>query len=266
MFHAFQKQTLEHARRNLRGGEWSRSRYWLGFFLNSRHQRDPSLLRGPTSASREASRVFAAIGHRMAQDARWIVRGDAAPGEDPYYRQTLRLWLKERGYVASLWRPWRDGEPEVTQTPRWRRLLGDRFELSIQLLRLLADEALLELLDPADAEPHRARIQQWRRDVSAHQLFLAERLTMAYADFNFVRRNLRRARLRLMFLGMLLHRAWLHRELVASRPGGFRGWAVQAFRRFEAILARVAPYRRAEMLAALQWQHRRPFDRPPELS
>ena len=289
-------------------GEWTRSRYWLCHFLNSRHLREPiefAPLRGadPGSQGRTAFRWLADwLGLGREADRHWLVEATARHARhDPALVQAVRLMVKEQEYHRELLarlappaapehRPAAsEGTGESAQTasrPRpghIRRLLGLRFELSrLMLWQLLHVELCRHIAAAEENRPQtetmghdehgsappadtalEAVARQWQRDLGNHLAFVAERLTDQYADFNFIRRNLRRWRLRGMFLcmtGMMVFRGRNHlAALHVDRAAYFTG----AWRRFRRVLEHVVPYHRDALLAALLDQQSRPWDVPP---
>ncbi len=257
----------------------------------------------PGSQSRTAFRHLADwLGLGRQADRHWLVEATAHHARrDPALMQAVRLMVKEQEYhrdllarlapTASPPHPTTasEGSGEPAQTaprPRpgyIRRLLGLRFELSrlmlwqVLHLELCRHIAAAEGYSPpteatgdeqdARAKPADAALAavagQWHRDLGNHLAFVAERLTDQYAEFNFIRRNLRRWRLRGMFLWMagmmvLRGRGYLT-ALHVDRGALFMG----AWRRFRRVLEHVVPYHRDALLAALLDQQSRPWDVPP---
>lgn len=260
-----------------REGEWTRSRYWLAHFLRSRHER--ARIQFPAGGAPLCPAAMALLCDVAAdptslrgvtQDA-WLV-AVLAHGEtaDPSFVQAVRLFVRERAYHRQLAEVClaADG-PSYARMPSGlpvlaalalRRLLGPRFELASVWLGILLRQELFEAVVQMEQEP--ARMAMWRQlagDGAAHLVFVRERLTMAFAEFNFLRRNLRRWRLRGLFvlsLGWLvLCRGTMVRDLAGSR----RRFVTQAVRRFADELQRMVPYHREELLGALLAQRERPF-------
>ena len=310
-------------------GEWTRSRYWLCHFLNSRHLRQaipwaadatalphggegvgPDALTGPPPAgalvpARRAAfaRLAGWIGLGREADRQWLIAATVErAGDDPALIQAVRLMVKEQHYhrqlldrlapssaEAAVETSPQPGRPSHAKRPGpLRRLLGLRFELSrLMLWQLIALELCHRLTaaaarfprrhDPhhGSAEAHagggddgsdaclQAVAMQWQRDLSAHLAFVAERLTDQYADFNFIRRNLRRYRLRGMFLWMATSAVLRHRRALAALGVSRRALLLGGWRRFRRVLEHVVPYHRDALLAALLDQQSRPWDLPP---
>ncbi len=238
--------------------EWRRGRFWLSHFLHNRHvRRRVRFARTP--------RVSPAV-------RRWL--GRPAPGKeraalvtltarrcwvDPAFVQALRLMVKEESYHAELRRAALGGEPLRAHAvdPRWRLLLGVRFEWSVMLLSRIVDEPLtLSVRQAVDHPDLRAMCDQLLGDRAAHRRFLADRLTLAYADFNFLRRNLRRWRLRVMFALLLTITLAQHRALTHDLPALAR----RCWLDFEATLEQIVPYHRDRLMRALLRQSERPYE------
>ena len=274
--------------------EWSRSRYWLGHFLYSRHERhavawndhdaciDPAAA-GPAPLARWLARRHQA--QRITNDSGiWLIQ-DALRRHphDPAYIQSLRLIARENredgemidrlmtclglslkprtGVLASLRRSF----------GRMRRpRLGSRFEMSLRLLNDLLDLSVLTMLHQVSSLCRQAPLQSVCKnlcqDKRAHIAFAAERLTMLYADFNFVRRNLRRLRLRLMWTAALLYVAFRHGELLRACGASPWGFVIGGYGRFSPLLERMVPYRRDALLAALLNQKQDPYAEPKPLA
>ncbi len=268
--------------------EWSRSRYWLCHFLHNRHERpridwcDERRLAAPLQAT--VPPWVQRQQEHLAADRAWMTL--AATGTDSHGEtdhalvQSLRLMVKEQQYLAKLHQQAID-RYDLAQPPRghrlmraWaavtqpvRRWLGLRFELSILLLMSLIHLTLARLLVSPEAQTAGMTdagilgvCQQSLRDRQLHAAFLAERLTREFADFNFIRRNLRRWRLRGMFallLGwVILTQGRMIRAAGSSRSALTR----QAWRSFEGVLERMVPYHRANLLATLLAQEQQPYD------
>ena len=246
--------------------EWSRSRYWLCHFLHNRHERAAIAWR-----AEDLSALPPVVRHWLGR----CVSGQdiCGPGlirravhryrHDPAYVQALRLFRVEKqvhgelvGRLAG----------RVARRPglflRVGPVLGVRYTLSAILLADLIDLTSFAMLRRTTTNPTLSSVcDVVLHDKSAHVAFLAERLTLEFADFNFVRRNLRRLRLRAMF-GMKLARA------VAEDAALIRhaGWSRQQFidecwQRFARLLEQMVPYHREQLLAALTAQRRDPYAR-----
>ncbi len=257
--------------------EWVRSRFWLCHFLNSRHCRSR-----PTRAALAGLLGLGARGwleQRRRDEAETHQRGwlqDQAAqtiAGDPAYVQALRLCIKEETHHDALTQLL-VGEAKAARPMgrsllrrAWmalRRRVGMRFELSVLLLGQVTDVMVWRELERAlkggPGEPLAADVL---REKLGHAQFHAERLTHEFAAFNFVRRNLRRLRLRLMFWAAThyaSHRAQgLLRELGVSRPRFTRDcWAA-----FESLLEAMVPYHRDQLLATLLKQRERRYEAPP---
>lgn len=253
----------------MRQAEWSRSRYWHCYFLQSRHERprvpwtsDPrvSLEAGETAWLHDVrSRCGAAEG--------WLIQRAAADhASDPAYVQTLRLVVREQQYHGQLLDRWlKQAHGAALQPPRPHpllhagRLLSVRYTLSVILLDDLLDLALARLLSGTTGDPAlKTILDTLRQDKSAHVAFAVERLTMEFADFNAMRRNLRRLRLRAMFAARLAHTLAVHRGLLGPACASF---AAQQWHEFNRLLEEMVPYRREKLMAALLEQERQPYGR-----
>lgn len=254
--------------------EWSRSRYWLCHFLNSRHERARIAWSEPLKRAGVGDGVLTSLAalpstspaDLEAMACRVAVRNT----DDPAMVQAVRLMTKERAHHADVMscvqRRWAL-TPGPASRPRravafLAARLGARFELSVLLLSDLLDTALLRRLD-ATLEDHATRqaIQLITRERRAHAMFFTERLTMELADLNFVRRNLRRVRLRAMFvIALTCFIASHHKALRESRikPTAF---ALDAWQGFRSVLERMVPYHRDALLSALLAQRDRPYDK-----
>jgi len=131
---------------------------------------------------------------------------------------------------------------------------GVRFAVCQQLIEAIVlraqGEQWQDKLVQAGATREARLIQRLIRDFSGQIAFCSEWLTFTYADFNFIRRNLRRARLRLMFRATAL--AW-------TRAPAPEGWRPEGRTRFEATLERMVPYRRERLLQRLRLQQEHRF-------
>ena len=142
-------------------------------------------------------------------------------------------------------------------------MLSQRFVISLMLLRSLLDLMFLMLVEPACHD--RAvcgACSTIAIEKQAHIMFTSERLTLLYADFNFIRRNVRRLRLRIMWGALLLHSVYRHGRLI--RAAGSTRWrfVITGFKRFARLLEQMAPYRREMLLAALRHQRQDPYGKP----
>ncbi len=267
--------------------EWSRSRYWLCHFLHSRHVR----LRIDWADGQrldEASRAVTLGWLRRQQehlgaDRSWLLAATASawPGTpDHALLQCLRLMIKEQQHLAGLharavgryptpgsWRGLHLARRWADLTLPMRRWLGPRFELSILLLTSLIDLSMARLMTVSPQEKSGtldAGIQgvcaQSLRDRQSHAAFMAERLTQEFADFNFVRRNLRRWRLRGMFAMLLAWVVLTQARLIGERGLSQREFVIRSWNSFEGVLERMVPYRRDSLLATLGAQEDEPYE------
>ena len=254
--------------------EWSRSRFWLCHFMHNRHERITIAWRPRTPLAPALHRPVLGFLRSAAPAGHggWLIAQALAhcPG-DPAYVQALRLFAKEEAQLHGLIDRLRaqQGDTRPATRPvyaalvRLRRSLGLRFELSALLLEELLDLAVFQLIHDAAADPTlRSACRQVLSDRRAHAAFHAERLTLEFADFNFLRRNLRRLRLRLFFALLLALVALRHGALIRAAGGNRLSFALTSWRAFQAILERVVPYHREALLAALLHQDQRPYDQP----
>jgi hypothetical protein len=140
------------------------------------------------------------------------------------------------------------------------RLPGPRFELSVMMLSDLIDAEFYRLLRGSihDAATATAA-QSVHEDKLAHAAFHCERLTMELADLNFLRRNLRRLRLRGMFAAALALTLY-HRGRLIRAAGSTRvAFAKTVWQNFRGVLESVVPYRREALLNALLSQREKPY-------
>lgn len=201
-------------------------------------------------------------------------------GDDPAFVQCVRLLLKERAYHAQLLaRCGQHLSPARRQPPtagprlhrpspmdRLARRLGPRFEfarLLLEDLRLLTVlPSILHRPDPADRPVLHAALEQVLADRRDHADFLAERLTREFADFNFLRRNLRRYRLRFQYAACLTADLALHARLFDTLHAQPPGYVPRAWRSFSSTLEQIVPYHRDRLLLLLLTQEREPYAQP----
>jgi len=254
-------------------GEWARSRYWLCHFLQSRHERvridwgvPPGVF---LTCGSPVARWLARSAAAQAATGAWVI-GQAVSrcGDDPAYIQSIRLLLREQRYHGQLMgrmlvRAQVAAAPAgVTQDLfiKLGRPLGMRYTLSAMLLADLIEVAMLERLAQAsDDAAVRGVCTGIIREKRSHIAFHTERLTKEFADFNFVRRNVRRLRLRAMFgakLGRLLVEDRACIAALGCRPHLF---VRDCWRRIVAVLEVMVPYHRDVLLAALLAQDRQPY-------
>jgi hypothetical protein len=261
--------------------EWSRSRFWLSYFLHSRHEHGAIDWRSATcEAVPPAAPVIRFLNSALPgqmDDGRWLIAQALRHcPSDPAYIQALRLFTKEEarlrtvmGRLAARAGLARSGRPVLERAmASGRRVLGLRFELSMLLQDELVDVSVFALVRDAAADDPvlAAACRQAVACRQAHAAFHAERLTVEFADFNFIRRNLRRWRLRLGFalkLGLTMAR---YRGLIRAAGQSPATFVRAAWSAFAIVLGRLVPYRREAQLAALLHQTQRPYDQPNSLS
>lgn len=257
----------------MRPGEWPRSRYWLIHFLHNRHERPsirwdagdelPSRLRRPVADWLAwVTQINPPARTRLIN---WAARECHA---DPAYVQSLRLFVREEQHHAEIVERLftvrgLTGRPAGWKRAAVRTLLrpfGLRFELSLLLLNELAALQMNRLIvEATEDDTVRGVVAQIIRDHERHIAFLSERLTTEFADFNFVRRNLRRWRLRAMFAAAINGAALHHRALLAALGVSRGRFTSQCWRQFERLLPRMVPYHRDELLATLTDHKQRPY-------
>lgn len=254
--------------------EWSRSRYWLCHFLQNRHERVTIPWQDPSSDGDE--RLNASVAHWL----RWISETNAPARQrliswavtdcasDPAYIQSMRLFVKEEEHHAATIARYltlrRLTAPEGGFTRAAVRAmikpLGLRFELSILLLSEIAVITMNRLLLAKTGDGAlRWLLTQMVHDHQCHLAFHSERLTTEFADFNFVRRNLRRLRLRVMFAMAVKGITCYHRPLLKALDCPPRQFASQCAAGFRCVLERMVPYRRDALMARLLDQRENPY-------
>ncbi|MCC5829948.1 MAG: hypothetical protein JJU36_10925 [Phycisphaeraceae bacterium] len=250
--------------------EWSRSRYWLFHFLQSRHLR-PKFRWPPRAIGTRLSQALAlALPAWSSQDRAWLTRRLADRARcDPAWVQAVRLMVREADHHEHLLGKWsgtaRVREPEGNLRVRFRALrcrLGVRFELSRVLLLGLIRSGLMEAVErysAADDDLTRTLMRDLRRELDGHRQFLSEWLTAEFADFNFVRRNLRRWRLRLMFASLLSVHLLCRGALIRRCGTSPIAFALEQWRGFARMLEEMVPYRREALLTALLNQREYPW-------
>ncbi len=263
--------------------QWSRSRFWLCHFLYSRHEREP--IDWGTDASLPAPVRKPLIRWLKTQQCLateggvWLIERAARDcSRDHAYVQSLRLLVREQRHHNELAQKLlrrmgahSDGTRGLACRLRRgvagvrRVLLGPRFELSLLLMRTLLDLTILDLVAQLPDGALHGAVRNVAKDKRAHTVFCAERLTALYADFNFVRRNLRRGRLRLMWGTILITAAWRHGGVIHKSGTSRRRFVIHAYRRFAGLLEQIVPYRRDALLAALGTQRREPYAKPRRL-
>ena len=260
--------------------EWSRSRFWLCHFLHSRHVRQPiewdSDLR-LTPEVGDALRQWLIANRCKSRDDAWLVaRAVHDCGRDPAYLQSLRLLVKERRYHDGLIDRVVDrcgGAPAPHRKFASavglrlgrvrRRWLGQRFEMSLLLLGSLVDLMILTMIGATCSDAAVAgALRNIAAEKRAHICFFTERLTWSYAEFQFLRRNARRLRLRCMWAVLLFHAGRRYRPVIRAAGSASMPFILAGFQRFEGLLESMVPYRREALLAALLAQRRDRFAKP----
>lgn len=264
--------------------EWSRSRFWLAHFVHSRHDRPaiewhrPVAL-GPLGGQRLV--WWLTLGRsKPVESGAWLVaRAVHDWRDDPWFVQALRLMVTEQRHhedllerLAVRWGAGGSSDASghrMTETVHRilskcrRRCLGPRFEMSVWLLKMVGEHALLRLIAGAmEDEVVRSVCRVVAQEKRAHIAFLVERLTMLYADFNFIRRNLRRLRLRMMWGVISLSDAMGHRRLLDTVGSTRLRFLWDGFRRFAQLLEQMVPYRRDALLASLRMQQQDRYAKP----
>ena len=260
----------------MRQPEWPRSRYWLCHFLNNRHMRvridwnapHAPFLQGGAQPIADwltwTTQINTASRGRLL---RWATTECAT---DPAYIQSLRLFVKEEQWHADIATRYlslrqmkgRAGGINRAMARSLMKPLGLRFELSILLLSEIAALTVSRLLLKAtNDEALRGLLTQGIHDHECHIAFHSERLTTEFADFNFIRRNLRRWRLRAMFTALVTGLTLRHRRLLRAIGCSKTQFARQAWHTFAAVLERMVPYGRDHLLAALLNQQQKPYEK-----
>lgn len=258
---------------------WSRSRYWLCHFLHNRHVRH----RVNWEASTQQTSVLPAgaltgLIHRLRAPQPGlldvIATSESRCAADPAFVQSLRLFARERSFhhdlVTRLLRHHHPAavlpDPSGMYRDQLRKevtasVLGMRYFLASLLLDDVIDLGVLRLVQKHHPHgPAQDVCQVLLHDKSLHAAFLAERLTLEYADFNFIRRNLRRMRLRGLFVVHLKRVLTQDRELFKTSGVSRASFAMDAWRRFECVLETMVPYRRDMLLRTLRGQSEKPYE------
>lgn len=259
--------------------EWPRSRFWLCHFLYSRHERPAITWDAPTDSPNQATELDRTAADFLA----WQIRIDEAGrkklieqaaeqcANDPAYIQSLRLFVREEQHhqaIAQRWLATQPSTPPQTDAVRSAlrtatRPLGIRFELSLLLIGELVTLTLNRMLCEKVTDPTLAGVLgQIIADHELHIAFHSERLTAEFADFNFLRRNLRRWRLRGMHASLVKGVAWRHRSLLKMLDVSANSFREAATDNFETVLSRMVPYRRAALLEALGQQREQRYEKP----
>lgn len=256
----------------MRDKEWSRSRYWLCHFLNGRHERPRIAWTTPTTHPDAQTAV--SLGRLpspgMVHEAALAMRVAVRDAADPAMVQSMRLMLKERHHHQELMRKVRSHFAGGTTTSglfhrlgaTMARTLGVRFELSLLLLTDILDTTVLRKIESSlEDTPSRQALQTILRERRSHVAFLTERLTVELADLNFVRRSLRRLRLRAMFILALAWTALIHGGTLRTTGTNTSQFVLEAWHGFSSLLERMVPYRRDTLIRALLSQSERPYDK-----
>jgi len=273
----------------MQNGEWPRSRFWLCHFLHNRHERAPihwGLVQA-TDTAREDNHQQRSISPRLTfpianwlawstqthmhsrqQLIKWAV--EQCP-EDPAYIQSLRLFVREEEHHAEIINRWLklnnlQGQPAGGKRAVARRLvspLGLRFELSLLLLTEIASRCMnLFITDQINDATLKGVLAQISHDQRCHVTFHSERLTTEFADFNFVRRNLRRLRMRGMTGSLLAGIAVRHRPILEALNISTTKYISTCWQQFNQVLENMVPYRREQLMAILMQHRDNPYDQP----
>lgn len=254
--------------------EWSRSRFWLCYFLDNRHRRAKRQWSTASFASKDQLRP---ILHRYVslvrsadlQARQWMIDEAARTlTHDPALVQSLRLLIKEQQYhdrELSVLLVGSDQSGQSTDLPHRvyravRRRLGLRYEMARLLISLIVQyEWLSALRENWPDFGTTALCTQLQHDMQGHIAFLRERLTHEFAEFNFARRNLRRWRLRGLFTLRVSRMTWHARASLRELGLSPRVLAHRSLDHFEQVLRQMVPYHRGELVRQLQGQQSEPF-------
>lgn len=255
--------------------EWPRSRFWLCHFLYSRHERpyihwDAPCVDEPLRRS-AGEWLSWQIQINDGSRQRLIDHATTECATDPAYIQSLRLFTREEHHQREIVERWLDESGhDISPQGRVRHLmrlavrpLGLRFELSLLLLGEIATLTMNRLmLERASDTKLAGVLNQLILDHEQHIAFHSERLTAEYADFNFIRRNLRRSRLRGMFATLVRGIAWQQRRTLKAMNVSQSEFRRDAQRNFEAVLSRMVPYHREALLESLGQQRDQRYEKP----
>lgn len=256
--------------------EWCRSRYWLGHFLYSRHERPKIAWDSPIAsgdAERERLRLLLTGGlcARSLGGERLIRRAATSHRHDPAFIQTIRLLAKERAYGDDLVRKLGARFGIVARIAPYHPPLaawlvsvpGVRFEIASLLLHELVNGPLIKLVATGASDPVIIGVADaLLRDHATHSAFYTERLTMEFTAFWFVRRNLRRYRLRALFSAVVSRAIHRHHGLILAAGSTDDAFARSCWSDFDRTLEKIVPYHREALLAALLRQSEHPYDKP----
>ena len=242
---------------------WCRSKYWLCHFLNTRHLR-PKIITPSQPINNNPLYYFLQKQNALPLfQSPWpINQAIHQHDQDPAFIQTIRLLAKKKTYLQTLriniintLTP-----PHTPYTPTHIRNIHSRFSLKFALSIDLIDQVIALTLYQSQAQaPNHATYAQLTKDTNNHITFYTEYLTYAYANFNFVRRNLRRLRLRAMFITALYQTQKIYTPLL---PESFKqdAWLI-----FESAIKTMLPYRRTTLTQNLRHQEKNPFATPQSI-
>jgi hypothetical protein len=271
----------------MRDGEWPRSRFWLCHFLHNRHDRAPIdwAISSSTEQDQPDTSPSPASTHAIADWLTWSSQTHtpsrnqlldwaiAQCPNDPAYVQSLRLFIREEQHHQVLIKQWLSkrhlkGQPAGGKRAATRKLvrpLGLRFELSLLLLTEIASRCLNEITAEQVNDPALlGLLSQIMHDQQCHIAFHSERLTTEFADFNFIRRNLRRWRMRTMMGTLLTGLAIRHRPLLDALGVSASTFMSRCWQQFNNVLEHVTPYHREKLAATLHQHEHRPYDKPAQ--
>ncbi len=258
--------------------EWPRSRFWLCHFLYNRHQR-AAIIWNDDENTPPAEPACSAIGQFLdwqtgfdrAGRSRLVDRATAQCADDPAYIQSLRLFIREEEHHQANVQRWLEqrGQSSIPADSLRSLLrgitrpLGVRFELSIVLISEIVTLTLNRMLfDQSSDVVLNGVLRQLMTDQEQHIAFHSERLTAEYADFNFIRRNLRRWRLRSLHAVLVRVAAWRHRSMLKAMNIEPKVFKRISCANFETILGRMVPYRREALLKTLVEQREQRYEKP----
>lgn len=255
--------------------QWSRSRFWLCHFLHNRHIRRKVDWSAPLLPhARLAPEAIFGLQQRLHAPhqglADLIEQAPHVYQRDPAFVQVLRLYLRERQWQEQLLEKVASRHSsDAAFTPRATRrkrvtacVLGMRYFMASLLLDDILETVLLQhVIARLQDRPTAAALEQLLSDKQAHIAFLMEYLTLAYAEFNFVRRNLRRARLRGLFRIHLRRLLSREKPLLAAAAVSLHPFKRACTHAFEQTLEIIVPYKRDALLRTLAMQQDAPFGR-----
>ncbi len=241
---------------------WCRSKYWLCHFLNTRHLR-------PKIDATHAATNNTPLHHFLEKQnalplfhSQWPINQTIQHhNQDPAFIQAIRLLAKEKQYHQSL----RNNilttlsTPSTPYTPtnirsNIHKRFSLKFALSIDLIDQIIALTIYQSMAYARTQtPSPTPYQQLAKDTNNHITFYTEYLTYAYANFNFARRNLRRLRLRAMFITAL------HQTQKTYTPILTPNFKASAWQTFEIAIHTMLPYRRTTLSQNLLRQEQAPY-------